>query len=76
MAQPEPQSDPKPLLTLGDLVRETGIPPHRVKYALSAFNIEPVQRAGIVRLFSRDQLPHIQSCLRRISGGTREAANV
>lgn len=72
MAQSEPQSEPKQLLTLGDLARETGIPPHRVKYALAAFDIRPVQRAGILRLFSPEQLPHIKSCLGRIAGG-REA---
>ncbi len=76
-AEARPQSEP--LLTLGDLSRKTGIAPHRVKYALAAFNVQPVQRAGVVRLFSPDQLPHIKSCLQRIAGdrgGRREADHV
>ena len=57
-----------PLLTVGAIARETGQPVHRVRYALETYHIDPVQRAGILRLFSRDDLPRIQSALDRISG--------
>jgi predicted transcriptional regulator len=61
------------LLTVGAIARETGQPLHRVRYALETYRIEPVQRAGILRLFSRDDLPRIKSALARIAerrGGT------
>lgn len=53
------------LLTTGDLVRLTGERLHRLRYALDSARIEPRQRAGIVRLFSADQLPAIFSALGR-----------
>ena len=56
------------LLTVGDLRRETGARHHQLNYALQEYEIEPVQRAGIIRLFHPDQLPMIKSALRRISG--------
>ncbi|MDB5322192.1 MAG: hypothetical protein JWN40_3823 [Phycisphaerales bacterium] len=61
------------LLTVGAIARETGQPLHRVRYALETYRIEPVQRAGILRLFSREDLPRIKSALMRIAerrGGT------
>ena len=55
------------LLTVGAIARETGQPLHRVRYALESYRIEPVQRAGILRLFSRRDLPRIQSAMTRIA---------
>lgn len=55
------------LLTLGDLARACGVRLHAMKYALATYDVRPAQRAGIVRLFSAAQLPHIQSVLRRIA---------
>jgi hypothetical protein len=63
------------LLTVGDLRRETGEPDHRIKYALQSYAIEPVGRIGNLRVWSRDQLPHIKSALRRIARN-REVAHV
>jgi hypothetical protein len=56
-----------PLLTVGDIARETRQPLHKVRYALDSYRIEPVQRAGIIRLYSTDDLPRITSALARIA---------
>lgn len=64
----------KPFLTVGDICRETGEKTHRVKYAIDTYRIDPIGRAGILRVFSPDQLPQIRSALARIAG-RREAAN-
>ena len=61
------------LLTVGAIARELGQPLHRIKYCIDAYAIEPIQRAGVLRLFSRDDLPRIKSALTRIAqrrGGT------
>lgn len=60
------EPDP-PLLTVGAIARRTGQPLHRVRYAIDAYRIEPVQRAGILRLFSSDDLARIQSAMKRIA---------
>jgi hypothetical protein len=59
------------LLTIGDIARETNEAAHRVKYAIDRNRIEEVQRAGIIRLFSRDQLELIRSVMRRTAQGAR-----
>jgi hypothetical protein len=56
------------LLTIRDIARECGVKTHRAKYAVDQYEIEPRQRAGIIRLWSTDQLPLIQSALNRIAG--------
>lgn len=58
----------KTFLTIGDICRETGAPAHRVKYAIDTYRIEPIGRAGVLRVFSRDQLLQIRSAMERISG--------
>jgi hypothetical protein len=55
------------LLTLGDIARECGVRQHIAKYAIESYGIEPKQRAGILRLWSRDQLQSIKSAIRRIA---------
>ena len=59
--------EPADLLTVGDLARETGAKKHQVCYAIAEYRIDPAQRAGIIRLFHRNQLPMIRSALRRIA---------
>ena len=51
------------LLTITDLSRELRVKRHVLKYALEESDIQPIQRAGIVRLWSREQIPLIQSQL-------------
>lgn len=53
------------LLTLGQIARRLGEPTHRVKYAIERHQIEPIRRAGIIRMFSPDQLAQIEAALRR-----------
>ena len=52
-------------LTLGDVARRLKLPANRVDYAIRAYRIEPVARAGILRLFSEDQLERIAAAVRR-----------
>ncbi len=47
------------LLTIGDIARDAGIPRHRLTYAVEKVGIRERGRAGILRLFSRDQIPAI-----------------
>jgi DNA-binding transcriptional MerR regulator len=51
------------LLTIRDLSRELGYRLHQVKHALDIHDIQPHQRAGIVRLYARDQIPEIRRAL-------------
>ena len=59
--------------TISDLSKLLGVRRHRLDYAVTEYGIEPAERAGIVRLWSSEQLPQIKSALDRISG-RREAA--
>ena len=61
--QQQPAAAPAALLTIRDLARECGTRVHRVRYAVAEHNIEPRQRAGIVRLWSRDQIPAVRAAL-------------
>lgn len=53
-------------LTVRDVARALREPTHRVVYAIREYRIDPVQRAGIIRLFSSDQLPTIASAVKRV----------
>ena len=59
------------LFTIGDLTRRAafdGIRQQQISYAIREYRIEPRQRAGIIRLFSEDQIPTILAALRRTAG--------
>ena len=59
-------------LTIPEIARQIGEPVHRVTYAIMRYDIRPAMRAGIIRLFSMEQLPTIEAALRRTgeaSGG-------
>ena len=57
------------LLTIGDIQRELpSYRRHQINYALEAYDIEPVQRAGIVRLWTPEQLDAIRAALVRTTG--------
>ena len=51
------------LLTLGDVARKLGVPRFRVGYAIEKAGIQERSRAGILRMFSPDQLPVIEAAL-------------
>lgn len=56
------------MLTLGDLCNErdlNGYTRRQIDYAIREFRISAVGRAGIIRLFARDQIPLIKAALRR-----------
>ena len=59
--------EPSELLTLGQVARACGVAPHRVKYAVAEYRIEPRQRAGILRLWAPDQLAAVKAALSRIA---------
>ena len=64
-----------PLLTIGDIARLCRVRLHQAKYAIQEYRIEPRQRAGIIRLWSVEDLPHIQSALNRIAERREELRN-
>jgi len=51
------------LLTVGDIARTIGVPRMRLDYAIAKAGIRERGRTGILRLFSRDQIPAIQAAL-------------
>lgn len=53
------------LYTLGELARRLNVQANRLDYAIRRYGIEPVARAGILRLFSEDQIEQIASAIRR-----------
>ncbi len=53
------------LLTVGDVAEQLGIPVYRIQYLLRTRNIKPIQRAGILRLFTNDQLDLIREELQQ-----------
>ena len=57
-----------PLMTLGEIAKKLHLPAHRVKYAIETYQIEPVCRIGIVRVWDEAGLEHIRSAVKRIAG--------
>lgn len=50
-------------LTVGDVARRLGEPRNRVEYAIGKAGIQERGRAGILRLFSIDQIPAIEAAV-------------
>lgn len=61
------------LLTITEVARLIGVAVYRVKYALDVHNIEPRQRAGVIRLWSVDDVPAIREAVEKCS--RREGVN-
>ena len=57
----------KALLTIGDVANAERVPKHKVAYAVEVYEIEPAQRAGIIRLFDDAGVAAIRAALRRIA---------
>lgn len=55
------------IFTLRELARVVGKPVWQLNYALDVYDVQPRRRAGIVRLFDRDQLPEILAALSRVA---------
>ena len=51
------------LLTVGDVARRLEVARSRIDYAVTKAGIQERGRAGILRLFSPDQLPVIEAAL-------------
>ena len=51
------------MMTTGQIVREEGVPRARVDYAIEKVGIREHARAGIIRLFSPDQIPVIRAAI-------------
>lgn len=62
------------LLTVGDVARRIGVPRARVDYALDKAGIRERARAGILRLFSPDQIPVIEAALLTVRTRQRRSA--
>ena len=58
------------LLTVGDLAKVLRRSNHQVTYAIARSGIEPVQRAGVIRLFHPAQVNDVKSALQRTAGQT------
>ena len=48
---------------------------HQVKYAIDSHQIEPAARLGILRVWSEDAIPRVQSALRQIAQNRGEDSN-
>ena len=57
----------KQLFTLGQLANRVDATTHQVKYAVDQYRIAPTMRVGIIRVWSEDAIPLIQSALKRIA---------
>ena len=51
------------LMTIGDIGRKLGVARTRLEYAIEKAGIRERGRAGILRLFSPDQVPVIEAAL-------------
>ncbi len=54
------------LLTVGDVARQIGVPRSRLDYAIDKAGIRERSRAGILRLFSSDQIPVMEAALKAV----------
>ena len=55
------------LVTVGELARRMDVAEHRIAYIITSRRIEPVMRAGILRLFPAAIIPQLQRELDAIS---------
>ncbi len=60
------------LLTIGDVARQIGIPRSRLDYAVMKVGIRERGRAGILRLFSHDQIPAMRAALEAVRPHNRK----
>ena len=54
------------VLTIGQIADLLQEPPARVAYMVSKYRLKPVQRVGIIRLFSQEQVQAIKQGLYNI----------
>ena len=56
-------------LTVGDISRKYGLDRDRVAYVISKHSLPDAGRAGIIRLYTRDQANHVAEVARAIRNG-------
>jgi DNA-binding transcriptional MerR regulator len=54
--------------TIGEIARRLGVAVHRVEYVVRTRNIQPVSRAGNLRVFSEPDIDFVGAEIRRIDG--------
>ena len=54
------------LFTASQIADQLGEPPQRVTYIIHKYRLKPVQRVGIIRLFSEEQIKAIKQGLYNI----------
>lgn len=54
------------MLTIGDIAKLLGVPRSRLDYAVAKIGIQERGRAGIIRLFSDDQIPVMRAALESV----------
>lgn len=60
--------EPTPrLLTIGEIADRLDVSMHRLKYAIDQYKIAPDRRVGIIRVWSEQKLPLIESALAKIA---------
>ena len=52
-------------LTVGEIARRLGCPIHKIEYLIRSRNIQPIQRAGNLRVFSEKDFRRIGSEIKR-----------
>lgn len=62
------------MVTTGEIAKNAGVPRARVDYAIEKVGISERARAGIIRLFSHDQIPAIEAAIASIRVRRRENA--
>jgi len=61
------------LRTPGEIARALGVPLHRVTYCLNTRPIQPVRRAGVVRLYGPDAVEAVRKVLDDINARRTES---
>ena len=56
-------------LTVGEIAKRLGYPIHKIEYMIRSRNIQPIQRAGNLRVFSEKDFCFIKSELKHIEKG-------
>jgi DNA-binding transcriptional MerR regulator len=59
--------------TVGVIARRLGVPIHRVEYLIRSRNLQPVSRAGNLRVFAESDVDRIASELRRMDADRKGA---
>ena len=52
--------------TIGQIARQLGVARSRLDYAVSKIGLQERGRAGIIRLFSQDQIPVMRAALETV----------